>query len=242
MYTHLFATAAGRKGCILLFLAFLCMQNLRAQTWAFQTGSNLTTFDFTNSTGQAVSGIKSGSGNLYGIQFQQKLVDTSALLLTSSPWAIYFNQHSTLGKLLGKFQWALGIQYNQYNAVGDAVNVAFSYQTDYIGFRPSLQFNQPIYKNLSIQAAGILQVNQLLHGNQWVNNRFLDLKQDPQFNGIQTMAGFQIGVQQLISEGFSLSLSYQQMSTMQAGEVQGTHLVLRPNSFVFGIIFQPKNK
>jgi long-subunit fatty acid transport protein len=87
-----------------------------------------------------------------------------------------------------------------------------------------------------------LQVNQLLHGNQWVNNRFLDLKQDPQFNGIQTMAGFQLGVQQLISEGISLSLSYQQMSTMQAGEVQGTHLVLRPNSFVFGIIFQPKNK
>ena len=88
------------------------MQNLRAQTWAFQTGSNLTTFDFTNSAGQVVSGIKSGSGNLYGIQFQQKLVDTTALLLTSSPWAIYFNQHPTLGKLLGKFQWALGIQYN----------------------------------------------------------------------------------------------------------------------------------
>jgi hypothetical protein len=162
------------------------MQNLRAQTWAFQTGSNLTAFDFTNSSGQVVSGIKSGSGNLYGIQLQQKLVDTSALLLTSSPWTIYFNQHPTLARLLGKFQWALGIQYNQYNAVGDAVNVAFSYQTDYIGLRPSLQFNQPIYKNLSVQAAGILQVNQLLHGNQWVNNRFLDLKKDFAFAKLPT--------------------------------------------------------
>jgi hypothetical protein len=93
-----------------------------------------------------------------------------------------------------------------------------------------------------MQARGLCQINQLVHGNQWVNNRFIDLKNDPQFKNTQILTGFQVGLQQEISEGIHISISCQQASSLQAMESQGTSLVLRPNSFIFGLVFQPKRK
>jgi len=242
MFTHLFAKAIGRKIGELLFFLLISSFVLHAQQWSFQAGVNLTTYDFKNSAGNSLAGIKEGSGNLIAIQYHRKFVDTSAILLNSSPWAIYLNQHSSLSKILGKFQWGLGLYFNQYNAFGDAANTAYSYQTDYMGISPSLQISQKLYKDLSIQATGLIQISQLIHGNQWVNNRFLDLKVDPQFKGPQSLSGFQIGLQQVITEGIQISFSYRQISSLQAIESQGTSLVMRPNSLVFGLIFQPKSK
>lgn len=121
MFTHRFAKAIGRKiGHSLLFL-LISSSGLHAQQWTFQAGVNLTSYDFKNSAGNSLADIKEGSGNLIAIQYHRKFVDTSAILLSSSPWAIYLNQHPTLSKVLGKFQWGLGLHYNQYNALGDAV-------------------------------------------------------------------------------------------------------------------------
>jgi hypothetical protein len=242
MFTHRFAKAIGRITSKLLFFLLISCYGLHAQQWSFQTGVNVTTYDFKNTAGNALAGIKAGSGNLHAVQYRHKLADTAAILVSSSPWAIYLNQNPLLAKVLGKFQWGLGIQFNQFNAVGDAVNTAYSYQTDYLGISPSLQFSQKLYKHLSIQASGLCQINQLVHGNQWVNNRFIDLKNDPQFKNTQILTGFQVGLQQVISEGILISISYQQASSLQAMESQGTSLVLRPNSLIFGLVFQPKRK
>ena len=242
MFTHRFAKAIGRKMGISLFFLLICGFGLHAQQWTFQAGVNLTTYDFKNTAGNSLTGIKQGSGNLYAIQYHRKFVDTSAILLNSSPWAIYLNQRPVLSKILGKFQWGLGLHFNQYNAFGDAANTSYSYQTNYLGISPTLQFSQKLYKGLSIQASGLIQVSQLVHGNQWVNNRFLDLKIDPQFNGLQSLSGFQMGFQQVVSDGIQISLSYRQISSLQAVESQGTSLIIRPSSLVFGLIFQPKSK
>jgi len=196
MYNHLFAPAIGRNLGIALLVLLIGLSRGYAQEWTFQAGINVTTFSFQNSNGQTLNGIKPGSGNSIGIQYHRNWVDTSALLLKSNPAAIYVNQHPILGKLLSRFQWGLGIQLNQYNAVGDAVNTAYSYQTNYVGISPSLGYKQKVYKGLSLQGVGIIQVNRLIQGNQWVNNQFIDLQNDPQFNGIQALTGFQIGLSQ----------------------------------------------
>jgi hypothetical protein len=213
-----------------------------AQEWTFQAGINVTNFSFQNSSGETLSGIKPGSGNSLGIQYQRSWVDTTTLLLKSTPAAIYFNQNPFLAKLLSRFQWGMGIQLNQFNAVGDAVNTAYSYQTNYIGISPSLSYKQYIYKGLSLQGAGILQVNLLLQGNQWVNNRFVDLRNDPQFNGIQSLTGYQVGISQKITENLQISIQAAQLASTSPISSQGTMLSLQPMQLLFGIIIQPKSK
>lgn len=242
MFTHRLAKAIGRKISNLLFFLLIFSHSLHAQKWTFQSGVNLTTYDFKNTAGNSLAGIKAGSGSLHAIQYHRKLADTSAILVNSSPWAIYLNQRPVLAKVLGKFQWGFGLQFNQFNAVGDAVNTAYSYQTNYVGISPSIQFSQKIYKSLSVQTSGVFQVNQLIQGNQWVNNRFIDLKADPQFKNTQILTGFQLGLQQEITDGVQISISCQQISSLKANESQGTSLVLRPSSLIFGLVFQPKRK
>lgn len=242
MYNHLFAPAIGRKLGSILMVLLIGVSRGYAQEWTFQAGINVTTFSFQNSQGQNLSGIKPGSGNSIGIQYQRNWVDTSALLLKSNPTAIYINQHPVLAKLLSRFQWGVGIQLNQYNAVGDAVNTAYTYQTNYVGISPALAYKQKIYKGVSLQGAGILQVNWLLQGNQWVNNRFVDLRNDPQFNGIQSLIGYQIGISQKITENLQISMQAVQLANSSPIASQGTTLSLRPMQILFGIIIQPKSK
>ena len=242
MYNHLFAPAIGRKLGIVLMVLLIGVSRGYAQEWTFQAGINVTTFSFQNSSGQALKGIKPGSGNSLGIQYQRNWVDTSALLLKSNPTAIYINQHPTLAKLLSLFQCGLGIHLNQYNAVGDAVNTAYSYQTNYVGISPTLAYKQKIYKGLSLQGAVILQINRLIQGNQWVNNRFVDLRNDPQFNGIQSLTGYQVGISQKITENLQISMQAVQLANTSPIASQGTTLSMRPMQLLFGIIIQPKSK
>lgn len=241
MFAHLFASGMRGKLAICLFF-LLVTYKATAQQWSFHAGTNLTSFDFKNDAGVALSGIKAGSGNFYAIQYQRKLVDTSALLLKSSPKVIYFNQHPTLAKLLGKINWGIELNINEYNAVGDAANVAYSYQTNYIGISPSIQITQKLYKGLNIQATGLIQVAQLLHGNQWVNNRFMNLKEDIQFNGILGLGGFQVGIKQSIAENILISIAYRQATSLSPKLSQGTSLAISSSTILFGITIQPLTK
>ena len=239
MYNYQFSKEKWSKLAICLFCSLFFHDQASAQNWSFNLGTNLTSFDFKNTSGQPLQGIKAGSGSTYSIQYLQKLVDTTALLLRASPKTIFLNQRPSLAKLLSKFYFGGGFQFNQFNAVGDAVNVAYSYQTDYVGIGGSFLFQQPIYKNTSIQVGIALQVNQLIHGNQWVNNQFLDLRQDKQFNGLLVMGAYQLGFVQKITEGLSFCINYQVSSSLNPIESNKTSLGFNPSSFLIGITYQP---
>jgi hypothetical protein len=242
MYNHLFAPAIGRKLGIALMLLLFEVSRGYAQEWTFQAGINVSHFSFTNTSGIPLSGLKSGSGNSLGIQYHQNWVDTASLLIKSNPTAIFINQRPGLAKLLSRFRWGLGIHLNQYNAVGDAVNTSYSYQTNYLGIMPSLQFKQKLYKGLFLLGAGHLLVSQLVQGNQWVNNRFMDLCDDVQFNGFQSMIGYQLGLTQQVNENLQMSINYTQSTHMAPIASQGTNLSIQSSGLVFGIIIQPKSK
>jgi hypothetical protein len=160
-------------------------------------------------------------------------------LLRASPKTFFLNQRPSLAKLLSKFYFGGGIQFNQFNAAGDAVNVAYSYQTDYVGIGGYIQFQQAIYKNTALQVGIGLQVNQLIHGNQWVNNQFLDLRQDKQFNSLLVMGAYQVGIVQKITDGLSFCLNYQVSSSLNPIESNKTSLSFEPSSFLIGITYQP---
>ncbi len=242
MCKHLLAPAIRRFGGICLSILLIGVFRIYAQEWTFQAGTNVSQFVFVNSHGIPLSGIKSGSGHALGVHYQRKWVDTSALLLKASPTAIYINQHPTLAKFLSRFQWGIGIESNQYNAIGDAFNTVYSYQTNYWSLIPSLQYRHLIYKGLSIHASGMLQVNRLFQGNQQVNNHLVDLMDDLQFNEMHIQGGFQVGVSQKLSDNIQLTLNVGQLSQMSPAMSQGTSLTIKPTRILFGIIFQPKIK
>lgn len=239
MYHFHFSKEQWGKLAICLFCSLLLRNQAYSQNWSLNLGTNLTRFDFKNSAGQTVDGIKVGSGSSYSLHYTRKFVDTTALLLRVSPKAIFFTQHPSLAKLLSKFYFGGGLQFNQFNAVGDAVNIAYSYQTDYVGINGTFQFHQPIYKNLGIHAGMGLQLNHLIHGNQRVNNQYLDLRQDQQFNGPHAMGSIQLGLEQKISNGIYLTLTYQQSSSISPIESNKTNLAFKPSTMLIGITYQP---
>lgn len=239
MYHNHFSKEKWGKLAICLFCSLFFRYPAFAQNWSLNIGTNLTHFDFKNTAGQTLPGIKVGSGSSYSVHYTRKLVDTTALLLRVSPKAIFINQRPSLAKILSKFYFGGGIQFNQFNAVGDAVNVAYSYQTDYFGISGSFQFHQPLYRNLGIHAGLGLQLNQLVHGNQWVNNQFLDLRQDQQFNGPHAMGTYHVGLEQKIADGIFLTLTYQQSSSFTPIQSNKTSLGLKPSTLLIGITYQP---
>ena len=131
-----------------LILGAVCIGILfqsQAQQFKLNQGIAITQFNYQNEQGQAVQGLKSGSGLAISLAFHKaSLVDSAKYKLDQTPFAIYLGQNPRVAKLLSLINYDLGLQFTQLNAVGDIQNNAFSYQTDYIGLHGKLGVRIPL--------------------------------------------------------------------------------------------------
>ena len=90
----------------LLIIVFFTI-TINAQSWNFEVGNNSTRYVFTNSAGNNPDFLKASSGLHLALSRENKLSKV--------------------------FFYDLGLNYNQYNSVGDVQNIPFSYQADFMG-------------------------------------------------------------------------------------------------------------
>ena len=152
-----------------------------------------------------------------------------------TPFSIYLGQNPKLAKLLSLINYDLGLQFTQLNAVGDIQNNAFSYQTDYIGLHGKLGFRIPLPWKFSLNLQGIASVNKILHGNQLLMNRYIDLTEDAQFAQIKIMAGYGAEFEKRFSDKLVGFFSYQQTQTLNSNPVGQSTLHFKPTMFSVGI-------
>ena len=207
-----------------------------AQQFKLTQGIAITQFNYQNEQGQNVQGLKSGSGLAFALAFHKaSLVDSAKYKLDQTPFAIYLGQNPKIAKMLSMINYDLGLQFTQLNAVGDIQNNAFSYQTDYVGFQGKLGVRIPLPWKFSINLQGIASVNKIVHGNQLLINRYIDLTDDAQFAQIKMMAGYGAEFEKRFSDKLVGFFSYQQTQTLNSNPVGLSTLNFKPSMFSVGI-------
>jgi hypothetical protein len=181
------------RGSMVLIL-LVGLHAAQAQTWKWAIGSNITQYQFKNSAGKPVDLLKLQSGLHLDIAHEHVLLDTVHLISKFSKSAIYFSQKPKIAKFLSFFKYDLGLNYNQFNAIGDVQQIAFSYQTDYVGVSAGFGPKISLYKGWSIQVTGRVMGQYLVAGQQLVGSRYFDLLLEPQFKGLRMFSGVQIEV------------------------------------------------
>ena len=216
----------------LLFCAFVSF----SQQIKLSQGLSFTTYDYMNNQGQSVTSLKSGSGIAFQISLHKpKLVDLAKYQVSQKPFAIYLSKNKLLAKALSYMNYDVGTQFSQLNAVGDINPTAFSYQTDFLGVFGKLGVRAPLPYQFAINLQGILSVNKLVHGNQLLGNRYLDLTIDPQFSGVKIIAGYGFEIEKSFTDKLVGHFSFQKGQTMGVSPVNNSTLNFAPAIFSVGL-------
>jgi len=222
---------------VLPLIVVLINSFCQAQSYKIQLGSSITAFSYKQANGIKADYLKPSSGSHFGISLSQAILDTSKNLANTSKRSIYFSQHPTLSKILSAFQYDIGINYLQMNAVGDLQKIPFAYHTDFIGAQAGFGVLIPIKYGISISGMGQLSLFKMINGNQLISNQYFPLTDNPQFNAIQYFNGYRVDISKKINDKTSLFIAYQKSQTSHADKTGEATLNFAPTSFLIGLKF-----
>lgn len=222
---------------VLPLIVVLINSFCQAQSYKIQLGSSITAFSYTQANGIKADYLKPSSGSHFGISLSQSILDTSKNLANTSKRSIYFSQHPTLSKILSAFQYDLGINFLQMNAVGDLQKIPFAYHTDFIGAQAGFGVLIPIKYGISISGMGQLSLFKMINGNQLISNQYFPLADNPQFNTLQFFNGYRADIIKKINDKTSLFIAYQKSQTSHADKTSEATLNFAPTSFLIGLKF-----
>ena len=223
------------KNLILFALLWGSILELKAQTYNLAVGTNVSTYLFKNSEGNQIDFLKSGTGSRFQIGTEFQMLDTTSSLNSTSKKAIFFSQQRLLAKILSQLHADIHVESNQINAVGDQQNIAFSYQTNYVGLSGGFGYQTPAFKGWSITAQGRMAGYKLIQGNQALGNRYIDLTKDDQFSKIQLFVGYALQIQKKLNDKLFAFLDVQNMQTMHPSQVGTPTLNFQNSTISFGL-------
>jgi hypothetical protein len=177
-----------------------------AQSYKFSVGSNITSFVFTNSAGSNPSFLRPASGLHLSLSRESKLSKS--------------------------FLVDYGINYNQFNNVGDIQNIPFSYATDFIGIHAGIGPRLSLGKGIALVAKANVAATTMVNGNQFLLNRYVDLSSDDQFNSIRTMYGYSFELSKQINPQIGVFAKYQHLDSYNFGS---STLNFIPSTFSIGL-------
>jgi hypothetical protein len=166
---------------------FLLSLPAYSQNYQVSVGSNLTSYLFVNSASVNPANLRAASGMHLSIN-REKAISND-------------------------FYYDLGLSYNQFNAVGDVQNIPMSYATDFVGIGAGIGPHIGLGKTLSIVVKGRVSAVKMIHGNQMLLNRYINLAEDEQFNSVRTMYGLSLELRKQINTQVSTFVSYQYLTS-----------------------------
>jgi len=189
----------------ILFLFFLSTSSF-AQSYKFAVGSNITTYVFTNSAGSNPTFLRPASG-----------------------LHVALSRESSISKV---FLLDFGIQYNQFNNVGDVQNIPISYSTDFIGLQGGVGPRLKLGKGIALTTKLNASVSKLVNGNQFLLNKYIDLSGDDQFNSLRTMLGYSFELSKQVNPQIGVFVKYQHSDSYNFGS---STLNFIPSTFSLGL-------
>ena len=177
-----------------------------AQSYKFSVGSNITSYVFTNSSGANPSFLRPASGLHLSLSRESKLSKS--------------------------FLVDYGINYNQFNNVGDVQNIPFSYATDFIGLGAGIGPRLSLGKGIALVAKVNVSASTMVNGNQFLLNHYVDLSADSQFNSLRTMYGYSFELSKQINPQVGVFVKYQHLDSYNFGS---STLNFIPSTFSIGL-------
>ena len=174
---------------MLLRILFLFLISLPAYSQSYQlaVGSNLTSYLFVNSASTNPANLRAASG-------------------------MHLSLHREAA-ISNDFYYDLGINYNQFNTVGDVQNIPMRYDTDFIGLGAGIGPHIKLGKTTSLVVKGRVSAVKMINGNQLLLNRYINLADDDQFNSLRTMYGLSLELRKQINAQVSTFVSYQYLTS-----------------------------
>jgi hypothetical protein len=193
---------------------FLLSLPAYSQNYQVSVGSNLTSYLFVNSASVNPANLRAASGMHLSIN-REKAISND-------------------------FYYDLGLSYNQFNAVGDVQNIPMSYATDFVGIGAGIGPHIGLGKTLSLVVKGRVSAVKMIHGNQMLLNRYINLAEDEQFNSVRTMYGLSLELRKQINTQVSTFVSYQYLTSYKqfiSPNKTGTSTVnFIPSTFSIGLV------
>jgi hypothetical protein len=177
-----------------------------AQSYKVSVGSNITNYEFANSAGTNPISLRSESGLALGL-----------------------SRELSLSKV---FVLDLGLAYNQFNAVGDIQNIPLAYSTDFIGLSLGVGPSLSLGNGFVFSAKAVASASGMVKGNQFIQNRYVDLFADKQFNSLRTLYGYSFEINKQINEQVGVFAKYQHLDSYNFGS---STLNFIPSTFSIGI-------
>ncbi|MFL0298510.1 hypothetical protein [Aquirufa novilacunae] len=188
----------------ILLLLLISFSSL-AQSYKLEVGSNITSFVFTNSAGSNPSFLRPASGLHMSLSRESKLSKS--------------------------FLVDYGVNYNQFNNVGDVQNIPFSYATDFIGLGAGIGPRLSLGKGIALVSKLQVAASTLVNGNQFLLNRYVDLSSDSQFSSLRTMYGYSFEISKQINPQIGVFAKYQHLDSYNFGS---STLNFIPSTFSIG--------
>ena len=193
---------------------FLLSLPAYSQSYQVSVGSNLTSYLFVNSASVNPANLRAASGMHLSIHREKALSND--------------------------FYYDLGINYNQFNAVGDVQNIPLSYATDFVGLGAGIGPHIGLGKTLSLVVKGRVSAVKMIQGNQMLLNRYINLAEDEQFNSVRSMYGLSLELRKQINAQVSTFVSYQYLTSYKQfiePNKTGTSTVnFVPSTFSIGLV------
>jgi hypothetical protein len=177
-----------------------------SQSYKLSVGANITSFVFTNSAGINPSFIRPASGLNFNLSKEAQLTKN--------------------------FIWDAGISYNQFNAVGDVQNIPFNYSTDFIGLNGGIGPKLKLGKGMSLISKGNMSIAKMINGNQFLQNHYVDLSSDEQFNSAKALLGYSFELNKTVNPKMNVFVKYQHMDSYSFGK---STLNFTPSTLSIGV-------
>ncbi len=218
-----------------IFFTFALAFSGQAQSYKWSIGSAITHYQFQNSKGLAIEWMKPSAGLHVELSHENALIDTVRLISKFSKSALFFNNHPKLAKTLSHLNYAIGLNYHQLNAIGDVRQIAFSYQTDFVGFSASLGPKYTIYRGWALGLSGVMMGQQLIAGNQLLGQRYFPLTEDTQFNTFKVFGGYQAEISKSVNANVRAFVLIRRTASLFSPQTPTGTLDFLPTTISMGI-------
>jgi len=197
---------------LIILISVLFFQNTIAQEIYLNLGRNYTGYDYENSDGDTNKNIENGNGTYFEVGYSNLINNTN-------------------------FSYELGVNFNQYNAIGGDSANAYSWNTDYLGIQGLVSYAFINTNAFEVSIGAGLNLNTIISGEQEINGAFYNLVDEKEFSGLIIHPKANLQAKYIFDRFGSLSIGYNFSKSFHPFNSTDEKLSFNNNQIYFGIHF-----
>tara|TARA_B100000767_G_scaffold268481_2_gene288822 strand:+ start:260 stop:880 length:621 start_codon:yes stop_codon:yes gene_type:complete len=200
---------------IILLSFLMTIYNANSQDLNLIGGTNFTTYDYTNSSGEENPNLNGSSGSYFELSYSAPI------------------------RLVKNLQYVLGITLNQFNATGGDMLNNYSWDTNYLGIISGVKYAVTNPRSvIQVDFKGGVNFNNIINGQQKINGQTYDLTQQKEFSsvGIQPFIGTEISC--FVSNYIGITVGYSMSKNLSVANGSPETLNFNNSRIEFGLIIE----